>query len=86
MTKPNKCRFFNFSVCKKYVPTQIFLRRDVSFLASGRSNYFVTTFFPLWMRSIGFLEEVEKLLPPLPIIPSQLLKSKEKKERVKHGK
>ncbi len=36
------------------------------------------------LRSIGFLEEAEKLLPPLPILPSQIKKSKDKKERVRH--
>lgn len=37
------------------------------------------------LRSIGFLEEVEKLLPPLPTLPNQMKKkSKEKKERVRH--
>ncbi len=36
------------------------------------------------LRSIGFLDEMEKLLPPLPILPSQIKKSKEKKERVRH--
>ena len=38
------------------------------------------------LRSIGFLEEAEKLLPPLPTLPSQLKNSKEKKERVRHEK
>lgn len=36
------------------------------------------------LRSIGFLEKVEKLLPPLPMLPNQMRKSKEKKERVRH--
>ncbi len=36
------------------------------------------------LRSIGFLEEVEKLLPPLPMLPSQMKNPKEKKERVRH--
>ncbi len=34
------------------------------------------------LRSIGFLEEVEKLLPPMPDGFGQL----ERKERVRHGK
>lgn len=38
------------------------------------------------LRSIGFLAEAEKLLPPLPPLPRQLWKLKEKKERVRHGK
>ena len=36
------------------------------------------------LRSIGFLEEVEKLLPPMPVLPTQIKKSAEKKERVRH--
>lgn len=36
------------------------------------------------LRSIGFLEEAEKLLPPLPMLPSQIKNCKEKKERVRH--
>ena len=36
------------------------------------------------LRSIGFLEEAEKLLPPLPMLPSQVKKMNEKKERVRH--
>ena len=36
------------------------------------------------LRSIGFIEEAEKLLPPLPPLPSQLVKSNSKKERVRH--
>ncbi len=36
------------------------------------------------LRSIGFLSEVEKLLPPIPMLPSQLRRIKEKKERVRH--
>lgn len=36
------------------------------------------------LRSIGFISEAEKLLPPLPPLPSQLKKSREKKERVRH--
>jgi transcriptional regulator with XRE-family HTH domain len=35
------------------------------------------------LRSIGFLEEAEKLLPPLPMLPYQIINSK-KKERVRH--
>ena len=38
------------------------------------------------LRSIGFLTEAEKLLPPLPPLPSQMLKAKQKKERVRHEK
>ena len=34
------------------------------------------------LRSIGFLQEAEKLLPPL--LPSQVKKMNEKKERVRH--
>lgn len=37
------------------------------------------------LRSIGFLEEVEKLLPSLPELPSQRVKNKSRKERVRHG-
>ncbi len=36
------------------------------------------------LRSIGFLEEVEKLLPSLPLLPSQMKNSSKKKERVRH--
>lgn len=36
------------------------------------------------LRSIGFIEEAEKLLPPLPSLPNQLIKSRNKKERVRH--
>lgn len=36
------------------------------------------------LRSIGFLQEVEKLLPPLPMLPNQIKKMNEKKERVRH--
>ncbi len=36
------------------------------------------------LRSIGFLEEVEKLLPSLPMLPSQMKVSNKKKERVRH--
>ena len=36
------------------------------------------------LRSIGFLQEAEKLLPPLPMLPSQVKKMNEKKERVRH--
>lgn len=35
------------------------------------------------LRSIGFLQEVEKLLPSLPVLPVQL-KRQNKKERVRH--
>ncbi len=38
------------------------------------------------LRSIGFLEEVEKLLPSLPLLPRHLIKSNNKKERVRHEK
>lgn len=37
------------------------------------------------LRSIGFLEEVEKLLPPIPVLPAQKKKVRERKERVRHG-
>lgn len=36
------------------------------------------------LRSIGFLEEVDKFLPPLPMLPSRMMSSKERKERVRH--
>ena len=36
------------------------------------------------LRSIGFLQEAEKLLPPLPLLPNQVKKMNEKKERVRH--
>lgn len=36
------------------------------------------------LRSIGFLQEVEKLLPPLPMLPNQMKKAGEKRERVRH--
>ncbi len=36
------------------------------------------------LRSIGFLGEAEKLLPTLPVIPSQMRNSRQKKERVRH--
>ncbi len=36
------------------------------------------------LRSIGFIAEAEKLLPPLPLLPSQMVKSRNKKERVRH--
>ena len=36
------------------------------------------------LRSIGFLQEVEKLLPPLPMLPNQIKKMNDKKERVRH--
>ena len=37
------------------------------------------------LRCIGFLEDVEKILPPLPLLPSQIkLLAKEKKKRVRH--
>ncbi len=36
------------------------------------------------LRSIGFLGEVEKLLPPLPILPSQMKNARKQKERVRH--
>lgn len=38
------------------------------------------------LRSIGFLEEVEKLLPELPMLPYQVKNYKGKRERVRHGK
>lgn len=39
------------------------------------------------LRSIGFLAEVEKILPPLPLLPSQLKRiKKDKRERVRHEK
>ena len=36
------------------------------------------------LRSIGFIAEAEKLLPPLPVLPTQIAKEKNKKERVRH--
>lgn len=36
------------------------------------------------LRSIGFLQEVEKVLPPLPLLPNQMKRSNEKRERVRH--
>jgi transcriptional regulator with XRE-family HTH domain len=36
------------------------------------------------LRSIGFIAEAEKLLPELPPLPSEILKQKKKKERVRH--
>ncbi len=36
------------------------------------------------LRSIGFLAEVEKLLPSLPLLPSQIKNSSKKKERLRH--
>lgn len=36
------------------------------------------------LRSIGFLEEAEKLLPSLPLLPGQIRKYGEKRERVRH--
>ena len=36
------------------------------------------------LRSIGFITEAEKLLPPLPMLPAQMVKAKNKKERVRH--
>lgn len=36
------------------------------------------------LRSIGFISEVEKLLPPLPILPGQATRSKDRRERVRH--
>ena len=36
------------------------------------------------LRSIGFLGEVEKVLPPLPPLPIRVKKSQEKRERVRH--
>ncbi len=43
------------------------------------------TFLSL-LRSIGFLQEAEKLLPSLPMLPSQVKKLYRKKERVRHEK
>lgn len=36
------------------------------------------------LRSIGFLQEAEKMLPELPLLPSQVKKQSMKKERVRH--
>lgn len=36
------------------------------------------------LRSIGFLQEAEKLLPLLPMLPNQVKNMNEKKERVRH--
>ncbi len=36
------------------------------------------------LRSIGFLQEVEKVLPPLPLLPNQMKRANEKRERVRH--
>ena len=36
------------------------------------------------LRSIGFIAEAEKLLPPLTMLPAQMVKAKNKKERVRH--
>lgn len=38
------------------------------------------------LRSIGFIAEAEKLLTPLPVLPTQIAKAKEKKERVRHDR
>ena len=38
------------------------------------------------LRSIGFLAEAEKLLPPLPMLPSQITKQQKRKERIRHGR
>ena len=38
------------------------------------------------LRAIGFLEEIEKLLPELPPLPRQLLKEAQRRERIRHGK
>ena len=36
----------------------------------------------LW--TIGFITKAEKLLPPLPMLPAQMVKAKNEKERVRH--
>ena len=38
------------------------------------------------LRAIGFIAEAEKLLPELPVQPYQLLKLRNKQERVRHKK
>lgn len=37
------------------------------------------------LRSIGFIEEIEKLLPELPELPNQRRRIVDKKERVRHA-
>ena len=51
---------------------------------AGVSIFTISQFEKGEVRSIGFLQEVEKLLPPLPMLPNQIKKMNEKKERVRH--
>jgi len=54
---------------------------------TGRAmNITMNTFFAL-LRAIGFLDQAELLLPPIPPSPEQMLKLQKKKpKRIKHGK
>lgn len=36
------------------------------------------------LRSIGFISEAEKLLPPLPMMPGRAAVSRDRRERVRH--
>ena len=54
---------------------------------TGRAMNITMSNFIALLRAIGYLEEIEKLLPPLPIDPQLLLKLQKKSpKRVRHGK
>nr|MBP7472390.1 helix-turn-helix domain-containing protein [Prevotella sp.] len=59
----------------------------ISQLESGKSNNITMGSFLSLLRSIGFLAEIQKILPDIPPSPEEIERmNKRKKERVRHGK
>lgn len=59
----------------------------ISQFESGKSHNITMGSFLLLLRSIGFLEEIQKILPEIPPTPEEIERlNKNKRERVKHGK
>jgi transcriptional regulator with XRE-family HTH domain len=59
----------------------------ISQFESGNSNNITMGSFLSLIRSIGFLAEIQKILPEMPPSPEEIERiNKNKKERVRHGK
>lgn len=59
----------------------------ISQFESGNSNNITMGSFLSLLRSIGFLTEIQKILPEIPPSPEEIERiNKNKKERVRHGK
>lgn len=86
------CRFKDYRLACRLTQQEVADKAGVSLFTvrafeNGKATNITMSSFMNLLRAIGYLEEMSKLLPELPISPEILYKLQSKKpKRIRHGK